>query len=249
MSQSGSNRHGLRLIQGGANRERHPRRPGRDRPGLRFLPSGLPDFPDDLLDSVHEVEHQIESLLSGDAGPVADCFRQKLTAASGSISSVESLVSLLKWKGRLAESDIDSNLFDLRFALHDVVEQHIASARARRVRIDCVVPPGEAVISGDRALMIDLLGFTLVEMLRGVTPGSIVKATLDERDGEYRLRMAVVGKRSAGWRFRQTGKQLAELALEPSGGSIAIPSDGSCVELRIPADSGQLTNNRVKSPI
>ncbi len=248
MKRFGGNRAGLHLVQGGGERTPIIRQSDQEKPDLQVLPSDLPDFLDDLLESVREAHRQIESLLTGEAGPIGRDQRQKLAVASNSISSAETLVSLIKRK-RDPMKTLKNDLFDLRFALHDVVEEHIASARARRVRIDCEISQEEALVSGDRDQMIDLIGFAFAELLRTTVPGNIFRATLETGDKECTLRMGVSGSRSAGWRFHKTGRSLAKLALDSSGGSLEIPSDGSTVELRIPLNQGQLPNDRAKSPI
>ncbi len=235
MSKFGSIQPQLRLVRSLAGREGADIAGGGGRAHLGVVPTRLPDLPDDLLKSVHEVENQIGILLSGDAGPVDNHQRQRLTAIVESISSAESLLDLLKWKRDVDEEAVESAPFDLRFPLRDVLEDHAAAARTRRVKLDWVLPSKAAMAMGNRSLMVDLIRFSLVELIRGANRGNTVRASLLSDEGAYTLRLERCGKTTVGRRFTQTGEILARCAVKQVGGSFRVQPGGAVIEIRIPA--------------
>ena len=235
MSKIGIYQPQLRVIQGRASREGAEGVGGGDSAHLGVVPTPLPDLYDDLLESVHEVGNQIGFFLSGDAGPVDNHQRQRLTAIVESISSAESLLELLKWKGDVDEEAVESAPFDLRFPLRDALEDHAAAARTRQVKLDWVLPSRAAMAMGNRSLMVDLIRFSLVELIRGANRGNIVRASLLPDEGAYTLRLERCGKTTAGRRFTQTGELLARCAVKQVGGSFRVQPGGGVIEIRIPA--------------
>lgn len=244
MSRAGGRPPALRVIQGGACTAPPPN----SIPGVEWIVErdDLSRISNDLLQTVHRANREIDSLLAGEAGPMAGGQRQRLSALFDSISSVESLLSLLRWQGDGATSETDGGTFDLRFALHDVLEEHVARARELRIRIDTEFPRESLPVAGNRSKLIDLIDFSLAEMLRGAAPGSVVRAKVRRSEPLCSIRFETRGRLWAGWRFRRTGRLLAREALEQDGGEFRISRDGTAVEIRIPCLPGRMADDRGK---
>jgi len=239
----------LSVIDGGAA-ECRARQETAFPPQLRCLPEGGDEsLARSLASPLRRADHAIGHLLAGEHGPLREEQRQALRVAGEATEFLVSLVSLLD----LAEAGDDGEgrerKFDLRFPLQDVVEEHAALSRKKRIKLNLEIPRETLPVAGGREATRTVLRFALREHLYLAPYGASLRVTA-RADDDDSVRVTIrrgagrpgpVRPASRAGRERGVGERLLRAFLESRGVRLDITSKGAAWHLTFPAPDTALS--------
>lgn len=192
-------------------------------------------FGDELRHPLRETERRIALLLEGGHGPLGGAQREELRAAGEAAEFVSSLLSLLGMVMDDEDTPPEAEVIDVRFPLWDVVDEHAAVAKARRIRLELRLPETPIPVRAGREWSRTILRFVLREHLCGVGPGGRVTVAGEPSGDMCHVRFERAGgspKRS--YAPHRTGCALTRTFLEKHDGRLAVRSGGALWLLELP---------------
>lgn len=235
MSRNEPVRGALRLIEGGAAGPSRSTGPAtsigivRNQTGETLI--------DELRDPLRETERQIDLLLAGEHGSLCDSQKEALRSAGEATGFLSSLLSLLSLTERDERGPVEpEEVFDLRFPVWDVADEHAHVARARRIRLELSLPREPIPVRGGRETVRTILRYALREQIQATPCGGRVVVTGVNEGGEAAVRF---GRHSrdvrAGADRNRAGFEMIRSLLEPHSGDFTVDASGREWTLRLPA--------------
>ncbi len=225
----------LRLIDGGAARPFRMAGSTSSIGAIRKRAGGT--LIDELLDPLRETERQIDLLLAGEHGSLGDSQKEALRRAGEANEFLSSLLSLLSLTEREERGFVEpKEVFDLRFPVWDVADEHAHVARARRIRLDLSLPRDPIPVRGGRETVRTILRYTLREQIQATPFGGRIAVAGAKEGREAAVRFERLSRETRACAdHHRAGFELIRSLLETRSGNLTVDASGREWTLRFPA--------------